>query len=171
MGCCRGQPRSDEFMAMTEKREHMAVCNGRGLTNVQLSGTCTENGKTKPFALIWNLDTSGNFTGESKEKGASKWEEVGKIFGGKLNWEDVNPNGAVMWGETQGIEGGGIREVESEAVITMDPSGSNFVVNVQYITSENGENDTRGTLALSTAGGPVGTVVGASTAWAWALSA
>jgi len=104
------------------------ACNDRGLSKIQLNGTYSESGETKPCFYSFDISAQGTFTGFGRDDdGAANVE--GLI---SLSQDTV---GQVWWGETRSG-----CELEAEGKVYVTGGGSDMRIEIQanYASAEVG---------------------------------
>jgi len=145
-GASGGSTRT-EIQEMANQRGMMSGAKGVLPAQMQLSGTYTENGETKPTSYQFSIDFNGSVTGQSfDDDGAAQ-------VTGKVNYA----NGEIRWNESRpGVN----MEVSGQVTIG---GQNNHQINASYVSSYGG---TRGSLYITSAAGSASgsaVVVGAST--------
>lgn len=132
--------------------------NSKGQMSLQLHGTYTENGETKPTSYNLTIAASGQVSGNAQDDDGSSQ------ISGTVVWQQGQPFGQIAWQEA------GQYTVEAAGTLqqVVSPNGMFYAIEATYVSNyQNTHGQTRvqsAPMAMATPAVVQGTVVGAPTA-------
>jgi len=126
--------------------------NSKGELQLQLHGTYTENGETKPTSYNLNISSSGEIEGTAKD------DDGQANVKGMLVWPDGESFGTIAWREKGSVT------LEASGTLSEVQPGS-YAIGANYVSSFNNTHGRTQVQSLPSGGAAVvvGTVVGAPT--------
>mmetsp|Transcript_33547 Transcript_33547/g.104402 ORF Transcript_33547/g.104402 Transcript_33547/m.104402 type:complete len:186 (+) Transcript_33547:1240-1797(+) len=133
--------RNNEFKEMQDARMKMVGSKGALPSQMQLHGTYTENGETKPCSYVLQFDAGGAVQGTGQD------DDGTANVTGVVSWPPTEPQGHIMWNEWRA---GAAMEVDGQ--IFCAPGSSLLRVTARYISTVD---NTKGSLTvMQSAGDP-----------------